>query len=659
MLCGFVDQGEVIAGWAFEREERHPEYVRYYFRSGDATTGVEIQASEEAAASNTSPWTTGRHRLMPAPSEQPPRDLLVALMDRLRAHDAAGKPPLVGKPPTRGSAKPAPLHDANRPNTTPLWICLALGLGLGLAHGGARRWPPLAKQLARARASMERFPWPWLAVVLIAMVVARLPLDAPFDVDAMTQRIFYSSLDLGDVLLHRYPDQRHPPLFYAIVHCFLWLGHGEAIARAPALLFSLASAVALFLLARRALGSYRALWATLLLALNMAFVVHGRDVSNVTLFTCLALTSSYLLLRVLDDPTPRRALAFGLCEAAMLYAYYLAPLIVMAHALALVLARRPTKRAWLSIAGAAVVATPVLYKLFWLVSDDSGMRDLAGKYPGHHWGDISSGALLSELSSIVAPGSIDAGSIDPGSITGGAAVLLVMLLAAVAGLFRIEDRALAWLTALIIAIAVPAIAVAVVLVRIKPYYLLFTLPFLLLLVVAGMLGSKKRPPANERLSSIGVGVLGFIVAAYGLAIERPPPPHRDFRALGDAIKSHEGTRVVVADPNPLHTMLLYYAFDDPLPMYRSCRLDVPTAGTHCRRGDDRLVTLTSLPEMDEGWEQRAVELLDRVQRATPTWVVYSALFENELLLQRLQSRCELADRFGRFADLSLFRCPAT
>ncbi|MBW2458044.1 MAG: glycosyltransferase family 39 protein [Deltaproteobacteria bacterium] len=672
---GLIATGETVAGWRLNRVERHPEYVRYFFSSGEVTTGLEVGATPEQSG----PWTTRRHRLMPAPGQEPPTELLTAVMDRLRQYDETTQPPLAKQKTARpqGSDDDRLDRDASwtipgvpgqapwprwQDYPVPLWPLFCVLLGALWAARGRRR--SLGAWADRMGAHLKRHPWPWLAVVVAGAAALRLShLDIPFSIDAMTQRVFFGSLDAGDILAHRYQDQRHPQLFYLILHAFQWLGHGEAITRLPAVLFSLAAAVVLFLLARRELGAGPALVATALLGLNVAFLSHSREVGDLTLFTALTLLSTILVVRALDRPSRGVLGALVIVEAALFYAYYLAILVVLTHGVALFIfgRKRHGKAVALALGGAVVLALPSLCRLYGLVFADRSMRSVAAAFPGHMWGERTTTELLGQLGGLLAP-SMEA--------------LVVMLVAAVVGALRLGGgrpwrNVVGLVAGLTVVISVTVVGAAVVLVRLKPYYLLFTLPFLLLLITAGCVGPLRQGPDEPSRSAwtlvrdgLGVAVLTYLVGAYAVDLNQrigaiyEPPDRPRFNDLGATIKAGGSPSVVIGDPNYLHTILLYYGFDDPLTMYRSCHIDDAGGGTQCHRGADQLITLTLLPKMREGWEQESLARLAAARHGRPSWVVYTSRFSNPPLLAQLEQDCEPTGTFGDGGALRLFRCPA-
>ncbi len=533
------------------------------------------------------------------------------------------------------------------------WSWLLTGGLLGLLLIGLLSSGRTAGTLSRVGAWIERHPWPLLAAMLVPMAAVRLlHLDIPFDGDYATQRVFFASLDLGDILAHHYNDARHPQLFYVVLHFFLAFGHAEWITRLPAVLFSLTTAVALFLFSRPILGNLRALAAVGLLGLSVPFLFHSRDVSDVTLFLTLALLSSHLLLRSLRAPTTGVLVGLVLAEAAMLYSYYMAVLIAGAHVVVLLVHGRQvgTKRLWMAAGVAALLSIPALIDFVLVFTGDQGVRQVASQFPQHVWGDRQPGEFLAALAGLIAPAGL-AGWL-----------WAVLGIAGAVRLGRSRRRSPTGLLLLaLLAMAAGVVAVGVFVVRLKPYYLIYLLPLVALLVVAGGLGEGTAAAPAGRLGAIWrkVGLFLLCLATAGqaagfarsLPVIHDPADHAIFEQLAQSVEAAGGVDTVIADPNSLHTILLYYLFPDPLAAYRTCSRDASDA-TGCQHRGKRLVTLTAMPRMHPGWEERSLTALRRYA-GEPFWFVYSDHFANQALLDHLARACQAR---GKWDHLQLFRC---
>ena len=529
----------------------------------------------------------------------------------------------------------------------PGWSNLLVLLLLGVLAAVVLLVKPVEKAAAWTGAAVERFDWLVLAAMLVPLAVLRFcSLDIPFDADYMTQRVFFGSLDIGDILAHGYQDQRHPQLFYLVLHFFLYFGHQEWLMRLPAVLFSLGAAVALFALARSYLGGLRSLLCVLLLMLSASFFEHSRDVSDLSLFIMLALLACHLFLRCLEEPILRRLILLAVVETAMFYAYYMAVLVLFAQLVIVIVFARPKRfcKLWIALGAACLLALPAFWDLITLILADVGTRQVAGQFPAHVWGEQAVGRMLSDFTALVVPATLF-GVLTP-----------VMVLV---GAWRWGRRA--WkrpeflLLVVLLVVSLVVIGLAVVLVRLRPYYLLFLLPPYLMLVVAGCLG---LPGSGKKIvRAVGWVLMGLMVFVHAGDLTWRAPRimsaggREHFKQVGEVVRQG-GADTVVADPDMLHTILIYYSFPRPLQMYRECRWD--DRPIHCRLGSERFVSLTGMSRMRAGWEQAALARIGELENL-PFWFVYTDRFENRPLLGYIRARCS---NRGEWGPLTLFLCPA-
>jgi len=536
----------------------------------------------------------------------------------------------------------------------PEWANLLVFIALGFVFWGLIVYKPAARIVTGLSDTVERHSWYLLVIILIPMAWLRLVhLDIPFDADYMTQRLFFGSLDIGDILAHRYADQRHPQFFYLVLHFFLWFGHREWIARLPAVIFSLTTAVALFALVRPRLGGVRGLACVLLLAASASFLSHSRDVTDITLFMTLSLVSCHLLLRCLRQPARHLLVLLVLAETAMFYTYYLAVLVVFAHLAVMLLFARSRRHLslWIALGAAGLLAIPAFYDFLKLVFADMGIREVASRFPAHLWGERSSGELLREFAGLLIPAGI-LGIIAP----------LLAVLGGVRWGWRSFRQPLFVLLAILLAVSSLVLGLAVVLVRLMPYYLLFLLPPFFLFVVVGCLGEQSGGASGRvarAVRSAGWAALCLVVFAYVSDLSWRAPAilssegKDHFLRVGETVRAGEDAGMVVADPDMMHTILVYYCFPQPLEMYRTCSWrDEPV---QCRLGSSRFAALTAMSRMRAGWEQAAVGRLGAIGEA-PFWFVYTRRFENPPLLDLLRARC--SDR-GEWGPLILYRCQSS
>jgi len=481
-------------------------------------------------------------------------------------------------------------------------------------------------------------------------------LDLPFHADYMTQRVLFASEDLITILRHHYDDPRHPQLFYLVLHFWEWGGIGEAWMRLPAVLASLATAAMLVVLARPYVGTAGALCAAALLGLSAPFLNQSRDVSDLPLFLFLALLSSHLLLRVLQRPSRGWIVGYTLAAVAMAYTYYLAGAVLAVQLVAMLVGwRQPGARRLLrALAAVVLLAIPAWWDLLLVIRDDTAIRQVARQYSGHLWGEQNAAQYLAQVGDQLLP------------TTGPWLVIPVLALVGVFrwGLAGVSRPALVLLAGL--GLAGVGIAVAgVEHVRLAPHYLMFAFPPLLILAVAGALGPRdefggapRAAPYRRGLAIGGAAALAVVAALYAVELGYRAPDvwdrgERDeYLLVTDVIRDGGGPDHVVGDPDMLHTILLYYAFPDPLAAYHTCHRGSERAQLTCHSEAGTLTLLTSMGRMSDGWEERSLARFQTL-RDQPLWFVDVESFANEPLRDEVRASCDLRAQEGK---LALYRC---
>ena len=220
------------------------------------------------------------------------------------------------------------------------------------------------------------------------------------------------------------------------------------------------------------------------------------------------------------------------------------------------------------------------------------------------------------------------------------------------------------------------LTVGVFFLRLNAYYLVFLIPLLTTLVVGGGLGYPRNeglvsqtpdkhpeqqgtaPLSSSFLFATGAALTLFVGLAsaqqlstrlQGGALTRRS---HAFKKLGAFIKQRKTPRLVVSDPDCLHTILLYYAFPHPVETYQTCRFTNATP-VRCRHKGWELRALTSMGSMETGWAREAVARLRRLQDRS-FWYVKTERFPNPSLTKIIQRRCK---KRGRWGPLTLFECP--
>lgn len=96
------------------------------------------------------------------------------------------------------------------------------------------------------------------------------------------------------------------PLYYLLLHGWMWFGSGEAWLRSLSAVFGVISVFLTYQLGRRLLGKPTGWIAAGLLALSPLFVDYAQEVRMYTLGVCLGLGGTLALIGVLEQPTPSK-----------------------------------------------------------------------------------------------------------------------------------------------------------------------------------------------------------------------------------------------------------------------------------------------------------------------------------------------------------------
>ena len=175
-----------------------------------------------------------------------------------------------------------------------------------------------------------------LALALIttmAMGARLIRLDSGYWIDEIIalQRSF--RLPMTDILTTFLGDNHHP--LYSIFARATLVLFGEApwALRLPAVAFGVAAVAATYLVGRLVTSRREALIASLLLAVSYHHVWFSQNARGYTLIGFLAVLSTWLLLRMLESPSWRLALAFAVCAALGAYTHLTMVFVAVGQAL--------------------------------------------------------------------------------------------------------------------------------------------------------------------------------------------------------------------------------------------------------------------------------------------------------------------------------------
>jgi mannosyltransferase len=141
----------------------------------------------------------------------------------------------------------------------------------------------------------------------------------------------------------------HVDAVHGTYYLLLWpvtriLGTNEFATRLPSALAMAAAALGVAAIARMLRSRRAALCAGLVFAALPAVSAQGHDARPYAMVTAAAVLASYLLIRTVHDPRPRRFTGYGLSLVLLGYMHMFGLLLVPAHAIALTgLAKRPNR----------------------------------------------------------------------------------------------------------------------------------------------------------------------------------------------------------------------------------------------------------------------------------------------------------------------------
>lgn len=490
-----------------------------------------------------------------------------------------------------------------------------------------------------------------LLALSIGLVFYRFGL--PFSLDQSPLRILWAQRPAWDILLNPWVDPRIPQLLFLLVHLSTTLlGTSEAAACLPIALCAVASVVVVHRMTLQTFSPLTALFSSLLLILNLSFLSEARSVAWTPVFLFLSLVSLWSWLDLLEQGCRNSAVLYVASSAAMNYASFFGPLILiveLAYLFALPAFRRERSRVALKSLGAVLLcAMPALWHaLNRGLSHDLYIICAARVFPsalGQAVGFWEYGSLLREV--LLPPD---------------AAGRLAMIAAVASGVFcswrqPAPPRRLWALWALLPAALIWPLTEIV---RLQTYYLLFLLPALAPLAFSGLewavaraLGSAGRQVRTAVMIVLAcVLLLSYGRATWGQRF-RIWDSAVDMRALVEHIQSHKDCRTVVFEPRFLNVIFLYYAYYEDPRFTQEAPACVATEA--CEAGEWSLMSLVDQDRLGPDWGQESVSRLKALQARSHFWYVDHTAFPNPEFRRRFADRCRMK---GDYEGLDLYYCP--
>src|SRR3954462_6737220 len=138
----------------------------------------------------------------------------------------------------------------------------------------------------------------------------------------------------GDMISAVGSGESTPPAYYVVA--WLWaklFGTGEVGLRSLSAVFGTATIPLAFVLGRELDGRRTGVIAAALCAFNPLLIWYSQEARSYALMVLLTGLSLLALLRALDDPSPRRVLAWALASIAAIATHYFAGFLIGAEAL--------------------------------------------------------------------------------------------------------------------------------------------------------------------------------------------------------------------------------------------------------------------------------------------------------------------------------------
>lgn len=237
------------------------------------------------------------------------------------------------------------------------------------------------------------------ALLLALGLALRLPaLDLPFVHDQDVQRMFTGHSSLLDIATTVGLVDRHPPLYFFILHAAQGFGQSEAAGRAPAALAGALAGPAVLIATKmvgRPIGA-AAVIAALAVTVSPTLIAASREVSEIPLYGLLLVAASASLVAALAVPRTGRLAALAASHGMALWTYYLAPFLVAAHA-ALLAVCRADRRTVGALGAGVLLGAPALLLAAATLCRDWSAREVARAFPTLAWGQHTPLQMLVDI----------------------------------------------------------------------------------------------------------------------------------------------------------------------------------------------------------------------------------------------------------------------
>src|ERR1017187_7157467 len=317
-------------------------------------------------------------------------------------------------------------------------------------------------------------------------------------------------------------------LYYVMLRPWLHFGLGEASVRMLSVLPGIASLPMMYLLGMRLFSRRVGTVAALFLALSTCSVVYSQEARGYSWLLLGVITSTYLFVRLIDQPTYAAACGYAFAAGITLYFHYFGLLVPLAHAVSL-LAVPSDRRPWKYLLAAGAILAVLAFPVLWMIHIQ----------PIHHLDWVTKPSLL-ELYHLGVFLAAESGK-------GVGPVLLVLELVLVGAFLRtligLRSRSDAvsgyWMCALVVSALFTPVIFTLLVSLARPVFfhrfLIICLPAWLLAVAVGANGIRR--PRMRTLAIVAVCVLSLVSTVISYTRVR-----EDWRGVANYLIDHASSQ---------------------------------------------------------------------------------------------------------------------
>lgn len=476
-----------------------------------------------------------------------------------------------------------------------------------------------------------------LGLFFVGLALRFAHLSIPFVRDQDVQRVVSGSHSVLEILTGEGLMDRHPPLYFLVLHFVQMLGQDEWMVRMPAAIFGALVGPAILLVANWTAPRARAQSAALaaLVTIAPALVASAREVSEIPLFALALILMVGSTVRATQDPTRRTLVWVCATHALTLWVYYLGPFAIAGEGLALLVlfwrgewrsdeARGAVKKTLGWAALGVALGSPSMALAVATLIRDHGARTTAAAHPGLAWGQWGPMAMAREIA---------ARTID---VTG----LALLVAFGAVFVFAFVRRSRAPMLAAGAAMATTAAVIFMTpIARMQPYYILAVIPLGLLALATVELPERVR---------VGAILAIFMMCAFPMSHTGPALGHL-YAAPDDAVvgryaetAAREDARQIVTVAHYDAILMAYYlarAHERPLVAEEIVRDD---STMRVEGIDTSIIGLAYSHSVDGDTEREALARLSEALDRGPTWVLSRSAFQLPAV-ERVLERCTLMD----------------